>query len=102
MLANATKVTRLLPLVKDDPVASVEGNMVCSNYRLKFIPDKKSIAGDVDEEMLNDSQCIPLLSILSVIKGEPAGACDETVVVCVCACVHVCTRAWQCVHTCVN
>ena len=68
VLANATKVTRLLPLVRDNPVAAVDGGMVCSNYRLQFIPDKKSIAGDINEETLNDSQSIPLLSILSVIK----------------------------------
>ena len=74
VLANATKVIRLLPLVRDNPVAAVDGDMVCSNYRLQFIPDKKSIAGDINEETLNDSQSIPLLSILSVIKGGLAGA----------------------------
>ena len=90
VLANATKVTRLLPLVRDNPVAAVDGGMVCSNYRLQFIPDKKSIAGDINEETLNDSQSIPLLSILSVIKGGLAGACE--IVVCVCVCVHVIQR----------
>ena len=97
VLANATKVIRLLPLVRDDPVAAVDGDMVCSNYRLQFIPDKKSIAGDINEETLNDSQSIPLLSILAVIKGGLAGACEIVVCwrmcacVCVCVCVCVCT-----------